>query len=100
MLIPKYYVRKRKSLKRYAPFLFLAFFKAYLCPKVIHFDAVDFSDGHLKKSMFLLTLRVILILKYYVWKREKIIKTLCSFSFFLEFFKAYLCPKLIDIDDI
>ena len=56
--------------------------------------------GVLKKSMFLLTLRVILILKYYVWKREKINKTLCSFSFFLEFFKAYLCPKLIDIDDI
>ena len=38
--------------------------KAYLCPNMINFDAVDFSERRLKEVMFLLTLSFTLICGY------------------------------------
>ena len=32
---------------------------AYLCPNMIHFDEVDFSERHSEEGMFLLTLSVV-----------------------------------------
>ena len=32
--------------------------KAYLCPNIINFDGVDFSECHSEEVMFLLRLRV------------------------------------------